>query len=435
MDCPACGEHIPADNAFCASCGRSVSATSKGSGLQLWLDPYLLGLAAAIGAIVVVWTVLFFSHRGSETGVDTGVLTQAPTVRVEVARAASPTATAAPPSAACVVPQFVGTETAAATAAAAKLGLTVVRGTENSDSVPIGVVVRQQPAAGERLAPCSGELTLVSSSGPQPTPPPPPTPQGVSGQLFVVNSQPVGCHAQPSAEAAVVAQRPVGVVQTMDQVLRLPEAIWHRESTQQCWVRTQPGPVQLLSTPDEARRVAARYKPPLYQADWSNGTAGWTTGYGWSVLNGMLINNGVDADNRWGMATAPYRPRTIDFAVEAEFRVDGPGCGYSFGFVVRSPQPREGIWAGYYANCTNDVYISIDGIPETTGGQGVSSGRYKLDGGWHRLRIEVQGNAITFFVDDNIVSNGVNNRRLSSGSVGLWSWHTQVSVRNFRVTE
>lgn len=103
--------------------------------------------------------------------------------------------------------------------------------------------------------------SATPSTAPTPTPAPTPilapTPQPVAGPTFVVNTLPVGCHAQPDAASSPVAQRGPGSVQAMDVSIRVTGGTWQREVSQQCWVRVDPGPVHTYSGLPEAQAEGA----------------------------------------------------------------------------------------------------------------------------------------------------------------------------------
>jgi hypothetical protein len=116
------------------------------------------------------------------------------------------------------------------------------------------------PSAPPRATPSPSPRPTASPS-PRPTPPPVPTQQPVPGPTFVVNTAPVGCHQDPTASARGVAQRSVGAVQAMDQLIRQADGTWHREVADRCWTRTEPGPVRLFQTVQEAERFAQSIRP------------------------------------------------------------------------------------------------------------------------------------------------------------------------------
>lgn len=122
-------------------------------------------------------------------------------------------------------------------------------------SSPAQQAVTSAPASAATATP-----TPARTPTPAPTPPPPPTPEPVTGPTFAVNSESVGCHGAPEAGALLVIQLPRGTVQAMDQFIRQPDGTWHREVERQCWTRTQPGPVRLLTSLPEADDYAALFR-------------------------------------------------------------------------------------------------------------------------------------------------------------------------------
>jgi hypothetical protein len=109
-------------------------------------------------------------------------------------------------------------------------------------------------------------LTPVPTAAPTatrtPTPTPPPTAAPVASPTWIVNTASVGCHAEPKADAAIVANRESGTVQAVDQVIRLADGQWAREVTQQCWIRNNPGPVRVFMAQAEAETFAVSVRPP-----------------------------------------------------------------------------------------------------------------------------------------------------------------------------
>lgn len=51
----------------------------------------------------------------------------------------------------------------------------------------------------------------------------------------------------------------------MDASIRLPDGTWHREVAQQCWTRTDPGPVRVFTTQQEAETFASGLRPTVLQ--------------------------------------------------------------------------------------------------------------------------------------------------------------------------
>ena len=117
------------------------------------------------------------------------------------------------------------------------------------------------------------------------------SPQPVDGPTFVTNTAPVGCHETPDATARVVVSRPQGTVQAMDLVFRAADDTWHREVDRRCWTRTQPGPVRVFTSLEDAEAYAAMVRPPRRLA---NGT--FLQGGAQGGLGRLTIENGRDLD-------------------------------------------------------------------------------------------------------------------------------------------
>ncbi|MGE0543839.1 MAG: hypothetical protein AB7R89_27045 [Dehalococcoidia bacterium] len=79
-------------------------------------------------------------------------------------------------------------------------------------------------------------------------------------RLFILTTLPMGCHAEPEADASITVLHEPGTVQSIDQVMRMTDGVWHREVDRKCWVRTDPGPVQSFSTRAEAESAAAPFR-------------------------------------------------------------------------------------------------------------------------------------------------------------------------------
>jgi len=170
----------------------------------------------------------------------------------------------------------------------------------------------------------------------------------------------------------------------------------------------------------------------LYQADWSSGLAGWPANFGWKWVEGMLVNDGSNHDERKWIA-APYKPgdSTInDYAVEAEMQlVRGReyGCP-SFGIVVRQAYQVGACvpWA-YIRNSPSTAMVRVIGQDP------LEKTDLRLDTDWHAYRIEVRGNSIQLLIDGAVVLETIDNQYLTGGQVGLLSNSVQVNVRSFKV--
>lgn len=167
---------------------------------------------------------------------------------------------------------------------------------------------------------------------------------------------------------------------------------------------------------------------PLYTADWSRGMNGWASGADWKWLGGMLLNDGTD-DHGGSIVpiAAPYEPGSInDYAVEAEIRVIADGV--SFGLVARRTRDGAGYAAGP-GDPSRIVYANRSFRWDALGpGRSFAPKR-----DWHRYRVEVRGNVVTFLADNAELATVTDNRYLDGGAVGIWCNGYQLEIRSFQV--
>jgi hypothetical protein len=324
----------------------------------------------------------------------------------------------------------------AAVAAVLAVALVVVLLTRDGETTVVErlIPVTPQPStvtAAEESALATPTATTPPTATPTPTPPPPPTPQALSTPTFVVNSQPVGCHTDPSITAAVVAQRPVATLQTMDQLFRLPDGTWHRDAAQQCWVRTQPGPVELFTDEGRAKHAVGRLTPRgtvLYAADWSNGSDGWPTSAEWQVSRGQLLSKSDTTSH----AVSPYQPSDYgipDYAVEMEVQWTGFLQWPAYALIAREVY-QGAIDFGYNCATINQRRWTRP-APQCSSGPKVN---YKVERNqWHTLRLEVDGNTIVLKVNGAKLVEMTDNTELQKGRVAILNVRSQLSIRAFRV--
>jgi hypothetical protein len=185
------------------------------------------------------------------------------------------------------------------------------------------------------------------------------------------------------------------------------------------------------STPTPAPKPAPG--TVLYEADWSSGMNGWQQAYGWSVLDGMLVNDGSDDayTNHW--ISAPYHPGDAgiaNYAVEAEIQVvQWPGFSHSgFGVVLRS---------GYQAGvCNHGWGVSANAMAKQVGAgcwEPIQALDFEPGTEWHVYRAEIRSNTLTLLIDGTQYVQLTDNRHLEGANVGLWGGNFQVSVRSFKV--
>lgn len=52
---------------------------------------------------------------------------------------------------------------------------------------------------------------------------------------------------------------------------------------------------------------------------------------------------------------------------------------------------------------------------------------------WHVYRVEVKGNTVQFYIDENAMASAQDNKYLVAGDVGLWCNQYKIEVRSFTV--
>ncbi|MBG0569261.1 family 16 glycoside hydrolase [Actinoplanes aureus] len=165
----------------------------------------------------------------------------------------------------------------------------------------------------------------------------------------------------------------------------------------------------------------------LYSADWSAGLNGWAGSGAWKTLNGMLLSDGTENDD---VVTAPWvAAEHADYAVEAEIRVNQGMTGH-FGLFARRALDDSG-YRGAIGRLTNSKIFNSTSRYYSQIAEGDP---FAPDEGWHRYRLEVRGNVITFSVDGASLVTVIDNRYLSGGRVGLYSSSQQMEIRSFRVS-
>jgi hypothetical protein len=58
---------------------------------------------------------------------------------------------------------------------------------------------------------------------------------------------------------------------------------------------------------------------------------------------------------------------------------------------------------------------------------------YQTDINWHLYHLEVKGNTITFFIDEQLISHTTANTYSPAEQVGLRSAYSDISVNSFQV--
>lgn len=172
--------------------------------------------------------------------------------------------------------------------------------------------------------------------------------------------------------------------------------------------------------------------------NWTGGSSDWKT------LNGMLLNDGtrfMGTGQTGPTIVAPCQLEgTADYAVEARIQVVSTASyqgGTCFGITVRGVSNTNG-WQGYQADVDIDGCSSEGGDARILGSQfpndfSLARTPFHPGNSWHIYRVEVKGNDIKFLIDGSLVVEVNDNKYLSGGQVGLWSYGVQLNVSSFKV--
>lgn len=210
---------------------------------------------------------------------------------------------------------------------------------------------------------------------------------------------------------------------------------------------------RFLST--DAPQTSLSTLPLLYQADWSQGLAGWdspgfTTGNlictpntahkGWLLCDGTTIS-----DPGYGSRSsmfAPFLPATANYAVEVEMQVidvhSQTAC--NFGILVRWLLGPFGTQGGYvlgiggFGALTTPFFEQVVEQNSTTKPERNASGEGYMPGtSWHRYRVEAKNNTIALYIDNQKIFVEKNGVFSEAGQVGLLCSGCRLNVRNFKV--
>jgi len=164
--------------------------------------------------------------------------------------------------------------------------------------------------------------------------------------------------------------------------------------------------------------------PILYKADWSNGLNGWNGASDWSVANGMLVDNG-SGPHFWRLSiTAPFNPKTPNYAIESQIQVVSVGGCSSFGLVARAVDGSGEQMGVNFCECNCAGLWDRDDVPHYDFNPGTN---------WHTYRLEIINTSIKFLIDGVTVVSADDNRFITPGSVGLWCDTMAINVRSFIV--
>ncbi|GLW35244.1 hypothetical protein Areg01_81800 [Actinoplanes regularis] len=104
--------------------------------------------------------------------------------------------------------------------------------------------------------------------------------------------------------------------------------------------------------------------------------------------------------------------------------------GNGFGLVARRTEGDSGYTGRLNSDGTPGIFDSITAFSPREVADG---DRFTPGTDWHRYRLAVNGNVITFSADGATLATGIDSRYLAGGQVGLYSGRQQMEVRSFRV--
>jgi hypothetical protein len=174
----------------------------------------------------------------------------------------------------------------------------------------------------------------------------------------------------------------------------------------------------------------------LYRADATAGWTGWGRGGGWQVAEGVLTNDGTNADPKAWLA-APWQPAGIaSYAVEAAIQWRGrgavaePSCG-----LVAAAGAAGATWVGVGAQGSSFAAAVVAGDATAgAGGPTLATRAFAPGKAWHSYRVEVRGEEFRLLIDGQPVVAAADAREPVAEHLGLWSAGVVLAVRRFAVT-
>lgn len=207
-----------------------------------------------------------------------------------------------------------------------------------------------------------------------------------------------------------------------------------------------PGP-----TPTEAPTDTPAPEPPIvsvpqpgeevFEADWSTGAGDWELPPNWTVSNGVLSGEGPDALP----VLAPFEPEVADYAVETVMTIEtldncddmliGP-----FSRVTMVTEETGDYPAGYIGGVCEGEW-RIEAIEEDQNQReelvsGDLDADIEIEGEPHAFRLEIAGDTIRLFIDEQFAGEATDDRFDEPGSAGIYfEGDTQLEVEEFRIEE
>lgn|SRR5579871_975595 len=204
-------------------------------------------------------------------------------------------------------------------------------------------------------------------------------------------------------------------------------------------VQTTPTPISSTTFTLFTHTVTPSLIPsptPLYEANWVTSLNGWSGGSGWSVNNGMLVNNGTYQDptqnrNKISILTPPIQSLPANYTVVAQIQFQGQVSSSSvtvFGIILRGGSDLNK--AGYFCYIFNTNVAKIKIAPDI---DTQNNTPFSLGTSWHTYQAIANGTTISFYLDNTLVGEVIDNTFTAHGVVGLIDINSQINVRSFQV--
>ncbi len=175
----------------------------------------------------------------------------------------------------------------------------------------------------------------------------------------------------------------------------------------------------------------------LYQANWSQGLAGWQVPKAWTVNGGQLVTNSLTTTS----IVVPYRPTVANYAIETRVQFAQMLVNSHNGFTIyANDEPgKDGYEAQIFNLALRGAGMAPTGYIDMATDNLITSTfephDYQPGTRWHTYRVEVVGDQATLFVDGTQISRSITQENaISDGPLGLTSWGFALRVSSLVIT-
>jgi DNA-binding CsgD family transcriptional regulator len=169
-----------------------------------------------------------------------------------------------------------------------------------------------------------------------------------------------------------------------------------------------------------------------YEADWSSDEDGWMLTDGWAIENGELTTTNADA----APLLAPFEPQQANYAIEVEMTITNlNNCNERAGVFTRVTEESSqsgDVLVGYAGSVCDDEW-QIESVLANDR-DALENGDRRLETGSHVYRLEVAGDRIRLFIDDEFAGEATDDRWNEAGGAGIYiDGDLDITVTEFRV--